>query len=448
MAKKNITHARLSALLVLENVFSREETLLEMLPLLEEQCTDPRDLALAREIVIGTCRWLGRIHHLLYNLAPRFDKFPHSIQRILEMSAYQLLFLDRVPAYAVISEAVDMARYRQFPALTGPVNGILRSITRDPGAFPPPQKEEDFIKHLSITESHPEWLIQRWLDIWDQNEVESLCQYNNTRAPLSLRLRCGFEEAEKALQAKQITVCRDERFTDRIDISGDATATQAIFNADKWTVQDGAAMVISSVVGAKPGDMLWDACAAPGGKTFYLADQMHNRGKILASDKSEARLDKVIEQRDRLKLSCVVPYILDAAKDAPPPGFDLFDAILVDAPCTGWGTFRRHPDLRWRLQKDDSERLALLALQMIEYVKRYLRPGGILVYSTCTLSPDENEGVIKKFLQGNPDFSIDPVTPYLPEAFRDAVSPEGWITLFPPKWKIDGAFAARLKRNR
>jgi 16S rRNA (cytosine967-C5)-methyltransferase len=447
MAKPTISPARQFALLVLENVLSRGETLLETLPVIEEKCADPRDRALAREISLGTCRRLGTIRYILDNLAAKFDKFPHPIQRILEMSAYQLLYLEKVPAYAVISEAVNLARYRQMHKLTGAVNGILRTISRDPHAFPPPKKDDDFAAHLSVAESHPAWLIQEWLTIWDKSKVESLCKFNNTHAAVSLRYRTSVSEIEPLLNTFNISYTVDERLPHCLQLEAGSQIKPELFGHGELVAQDPAAMLAASITGAKPGDTIWDICAAPGGKTFYMADQMKNQGKILATDKSEVRLQRLIEQQKQLNITCIETLKMDVVNDSLPLDFTEFDAILVDAPCTGWGTFRKHPDLRWRLHSGDSERLGLLSLQMLEQVKLKVRNGGVLVYSTCTLSPNENEGVVEKFLAKNPNFEIEPVDTLIPGPFREAITSQGFLSLFPPLWNLDGAFAARLKKK-
>ncbi|MBD3265337.1 16S rRNA (cytosine(967)-C(5))-methyltransferase RsmB [bacterium] len=447
MGKKPISPARTGAIRVLEQVLTRGDTLLDALPGLDEHCSDPRDLALARDIVMGTCRRLGKIRHVLGHAAAKFDKFPHPVKRILEMSVYQLLFLDRVPAYAVISEAVELTRSRGMRNLTRPVNGILRTISRETGGFPAPAKEEGFVQYLSIEQSHPAWLIGEWLERWNEEDVEALCRYNNTQAPLSLRIRGSFEEAVRVLEQNGIAYERDERFSNRLSIPAEAAMGKEWLEKDGWVVQDGAAMLVAQVAGARPGQRIWDVCAAPGGKTFYLADVMKDEGMILATDKSEGRMQRLLARKEKLGLTCITCKAMDALQDRLLADTPPFDVILVDVPCTGWGTFRRHPDLRWRLTPDDSPRLGDMAFNLLEGVKGHLKPGGVLVYSTCTLSLRENGDVVTKFIYNNPDFVLDSVETFLPEAFQGTVSKDGWMEIFPPKWGLDGAFAARIRKR-
>lgn len=446
MSNSSISPARKAALAVLERVLTRGETLLESLPFLEDQCPDPRDTALAREIAFGTCRWLGRIQSALLQYAPKFHKFPPPVQRILEMAGYQLLFLDRVPAYAVISDAVNLTRWRKFQRLTGAVNAILRAFSKAPKKGIALPDSANKIQQMAATCSHPEWLLQQWMKTWDEDAVTSLCEYNNTRADISLRLRIPYQQAAEKLQALNITFTRDERFPNRITIPAEQAIDQNLFTQTSWVVQDGAAMLVAQAANAQPGQRIWDVCAAPGGKTCFIADQMGNSGEILASDKSAVRLQKLEEQKERLGLSCIKTRVFDAVKDHPLPEMGSFDMIVLDVPCSGWGTFRRHPDLRWRLKPEDPDRLAAMAKQMLENTAANLRPDGVLLYSTCTLSLEENEGVVRSFLQTHSDFCLDPIGPAWPEVFKPAIQSEGWLRLFPPQWNLDGAFAARIRK--
>jgi len=363
----------------------------------------------------------------------RFRRFENGVSLIV------LLFLGVLPIAEIIVRTVfragikDAALYvQQFVLLVGFLGGMLAAREN---------------AHLSVAESHPAWLIQEWLTIWDKSKVESLCKFNNTHAAVSLRYRTGLSDIEPLLNTFNISYTVDERLPHCLQLEAGSQIKPELFGHGELVAQDPAAMLAASITGAKPGDTIWDICAAPGGKTFYMADQMKNQGKILATDKSEVRLQRLIEQQKQLNITCIETLKMDAVNDSLPLDFTEFDAILVDAPCTGWGTFRKHPDLRWRLHPGDSKRLGLLSLQMLEQVKLKVRNGGVLVYSTCTLSPNENEGVVEKFLAKNPNFEIEPVDALIPALFREAITPQGFLTLFPPLWNLDGAFAARLKKK-
>ncbi|MDP8244770.1 MAG: 16S rRNA (cytosine(967)-C(5))-methyltransferase RsmB [Candidatus Hinthialibacter antarcticus] len=435
--------ARSAALQLLDACLTHDETMMDALDEIEDPDIDKRDAALAREIALGTCRRLGAVRFAIRRLAKNFENFPGAVQRILELSAYQLLFLDRTPAYAVVSDAVELTRAAKCGGLSKAVNGILRNLDRQKDEIEFPQPTPDLQSYLSITESHPAWLIEQWRAQLGESKTRELCEYNNTRAPLSLRLR-DREAALKALDKLGVAYSLDERFGDRVEIESNPDAS--LFDETFWTAQDGAAQLAAACVGAAPGMRIWDVCSAPGGKTFYMADRLKNEGKIIAGDRSRRRLSRLTRLQAHLGLHCVETHLLDVL--SKPVKFDEpFDAVLLDAPCTGWGAFRRRPDLRWRLHPADAQRLAETSLEMMERACVAVKKGGVLVYSTCTLSREENAGVVQTFLQRHPQFERDSVAPFLPPAFETAVNPDGALELFPPQWGLDGAFAARLKKK-
>ena len=435
--------ARSAALQLLDACLTHDETMMDALDEIEDPDIDKRDAALAREIALGTCRRLGAVRFAIRRLAKDFENFPGAVQRILEMSAYQLLFLDRTPAYAVVSDAVELARAARCGGLSKAVNGILRNLDRQKSDIEFPKPQPDLQSYLAITQSHPTWLIEKWRGQFGEKKARELCEYNNTRAPLSLRLR-DRDAALKALEDQGVPFTLDERFGDRVDIS--THTASSLFEQSHWTAQDGAAQLASACVGAAPGMRIWDVCSAPGGKTFFMADRMNNEGKIIAGDRSRRRLSRLTRLQAQLGLSCIEPHALDVL--SKPVNFDEpFDAVLVDAPCTGWGAFRRRPDLRWRLNPADAQRLAETSLELLHRTCGAVKNGGVLVYSTCTLSREENTGVVEAFLQSHAEFERESVGPFLPPAFADAVHSNGALELFPPQWGLDGAFAMRLKRK-
>ncbi len=435
--------ARSAALQLLDACLTHDETMMEALDDIDEPAIDKRDAALAREIALGTCRNLGAVRFALRKLAKNVENFPGVVQRILELSAYQLMYLDRTPAYAVVSDAVELARAARCGGLSKAVNGILRNLDRQKGEMELPPPSPDLQSYLSITQSHPTWLIEQWRSQMGEDNTRALCEFNNTRAPLSLRLR-DREAALKALDDAGVEYALDERFGDRVDIQ--STTDASLFQNPLWTVQDGGAQLAAACVGAAPGMRIWDVCSAPGGKTFFMADRMNNEGAIIAGDRSRKRLSRLTRMQAQMGLSCIEAHALDVL--SKPVKFDApFDALLLDAPCTGWGAFRRRPDLRWRLHPADAQRLAETSLEMMERVCGAVKNGGVLVYSTCTLSHEENAGVVEVFLSNHSEFKRESVAPYVPAAFSDAVNSKGELELLPPAWGLDGAFAARLKKR-
>lgn len=450
MSRTKISPARLLAMDLLHEVLTEEATLLDAIEDADDLHVSGRDRALAHEIARGTCRNLGPIRYLLNRLAPRMGDFPDAVRRILELSAYQLLYLDRVPAYAVLSDAVELARHWRCGGLSGAVNGILRNLQRKGGSMGLPLADDGIEDYLSITLSHPRWLVRQWLSERGAEQTQQLCQFNNQRAPLMLRLRMPLNEALQALQEFGIEAKPHGALPNCVVIQpGNHPKDDDFFDHPGWVIQDGAAMLVGFAAGAQPGWRVWDVCAAPGGKTAHLADQMRDEGLLLATDRNEMRMERVCDIAERLELSIVQPNVLDVLSDSIDYVVESgpFDLVLVDAPCTGLGTFRRHPDLRWRLHPNDAQRLGQQALQMLESVAPLVKPGGYLLYSTCTLSAEENRQAAQRFLAQNSGFESDSLRGRIPESFDAAITPEGWLEIDPPTWKLDGMFAARFRKK-
>ncbi len=443
----SISPARLWALKIVDAVFTEGKLLLDELPLLENAVLADNDFRLAREIISGTCRYWGKCRFVLNQFASNLDNLPTIVQRILELSTYQLFYLDRVPDYAVLNDAAELTRYHKYPKLTRVVNGILRNIKRKQHAINWPQRSEDFARTIAVEHSHPQWLVESWINRWGKEKTETLCQYNNSRAPLSLRL-CGEpSEAKKELLRRNVAFHADDRFPNRVEIAGEFSPPPGFFQTPYWTAQDGAAMLVVDLLKPQPNWSVWDACAAPGAKTIYIEEQMNFQGKIIATDKNANRLQNLKKQINLSKHSIVETHVVDLLSNRKHLDLGTFDAILIDAPCTGWGTFRRHPDLRWRLNPQDPERLGDFALQLLNNSQKRLKLGGILVYSTCTLSLEENENVVTQFLLKHPNYEIEPAAQFLPHAFQAAQTGQGSYCLFPPDWNLDGSFGVRLRKR-
>jgi len=443
---QSIAPARIWALKLFDAVMTEGKTLNEVLPQLESAGLAENDFRLAREIISGTCRYWGKCRFALNQFASNLEKLPTIIQRILELSTYQLFYLDRIPDYAVLNDAVELSRRNRFSKLTGVVNGILRNLERNMHSIKWPDSKDHFAYAIAIEHSHPQWLVEEWCKRWGNQKTEELCRYNNTRAPLSLRIRGDFDKAIQELTTQNVAFQIDNRFQNRVDISPDCTLDSVFFQNPNWVAQDGASMLVVDLLNPQPGWRVWDTCAAPGGKSFYIADRMNQEGEILASDKSANRLQALIDQKQFLKDEFIQTQVIDLQAKNLSLDLGEFDAILVDAPCSGWGTFRRHPDLRWRIRPEDPKRLAKLALQLLDRAQKYLKSGGILVYSTCTLSAEENENVVTQFLNLHPNYEIEPAASFLPNTFQCAETKQKSFGLFPSDWNLDGSFGVRLRK--
>ncbi len=350
---------------------------------------------------------------------------------VLRLGAYQLLHMDGVPAYAAVSQAVEQAGRRGG----GFVNAVLRAVGRsgeDPARFPDP--DADPAGWLATWGSHPRWLVERWLARWPRADVEALVEADNQVPPLTLFPLVDETEALRRLDAAGIGATPVGEGTGclRLEPGSDPRAALAAVPA---VVQDPAAALVVRYARPDPGAWVADLCAAPGGKALALSREAPY---VLAADRSATRLGLVRENAERVG-GRVLPLV--ARAERPPLRGAPF--VLVDVPCTGTGTLRRHPDARWRLGEDDPALLAAVQEAILEGAAEVVTPGGLLVYSTCTLEPEENEARVEAFLAAHDEFRMEP-----PEGMDSTVlDAEGRLTVLPWRSGFDGAFAARMRRS-
>jgi 16S rRNA (cytosine967-C5)-methyltransferase len=385
------------------------------------------DRNLARELVRGAVVWRGRIDHTLSRLLTRpLKDLPPPIRNLLRIGAYQVLFLDQVPAYAAVSESVRLARQHGHAGTAGLVNAVLRRVA-DPSDVHSWRSadalagEMDPVDRLALLWSHPAWMVRRWVDRLGLQETESLCQANNRIPPVTLR----HNSLKGPLQALLDRLCAEggrvrphplqEGFL--VVSEGWGLFRTPLFEEGWAAVQDVSAGLAVLLLDPRPGETVLDLCAAPGGKTGFIAERMEDRGRVVALDRHAGRLRRLTENARRLGLRSVETAVLDAS--APDAGDELstrygeFDRALVDAPCSGLGVLARRPDIRWRRDPSDLPELARAQLQLLSRGAASLRRGGVLVYSTCTTEPEENEGVVEAFLAAHPEFEVEPARDYL-----------------------------------
>ncbi len=406
----------------------------------------PRDRAFLLELVYGALRNRSRLDWALDRLSsqPLTSTDPWT-RNLLRLGAYQILFLDRVPVSAAVNTSVELAKKRGRK--TGYVNGLLRNLDRqrDGIVWPGP---EDPVKRLSVLHSHPAWLLSRWIDRYGMEATEEALRRNNQPAPLvirtnSLRTTRG---ALAALLVEQGAEVRETRYAPaglEILTSPGLPALPA-FQDGLFMVQDEAAQLVALMLGAMPGDAVLDACAAPGGKAAHLAELMQNRGRITALDIDAVRLDRIRENSRRLNAEIIEPVKADASTY----GLGSYDRVLIDAPCSGLGVLRRHPDGRWNKTEADILVRCRAQAAILANCARLLKPGGSLVYATCTTEPEENEQIIDGFLKASGGaFALDDPRPLLPQAARRLVDSRGFLRTFPAAPEMDGFFGARLVRR-
>ena len=403
---------------------------------------DARDSAFILELVYGVLRNRLRIDWIL----DRFSAKPvastdDNTRNILRLGAYQLLFLDKVPASAAVNTATELAK--MHGKKQSYVNGLLRNIERSKEKLPLPDAP-DAAKRLSLLYSHPEWLVKRWTKRVGVEQTEEVLRNNNKPAPLVARtntLRGTREELVQLLGSQGASVRRTTFSPSGIEIlSSPGMTTLPAFREGRFLVQDEAAQLVGFILSPLPGETVLDACAAPGGKAMHLAEQMHDQGEVVALESDAQRIGRIAENSGRLGISIVKPVRGDASTFRA----GSYDRVLIDAPCSGLGVLRRHPDGRWTKKEGTIRERAVLQEKILENCSRLLKPGGVLVYATCTTEPEENENIVRSFLSRNAGFTLDDPHPHLPGEAAKLVGDDLFFRTFPAAPDMDGFFAARI----
>jgi 16S rRNA (cytosine967-C5)-methyltransferase len=408
---------------------------------------DPRDRALATELVYGTLRWQ---RYLDWILAPhsrrRLDGLDVRARALLRLTAYQIAFLERVPSFAAVNDAVTLARRGARPGVAEFVNAVLRSFSRRGARERDPQPPANPAEALALRCSFPTWIAARWIERWGAAEAENLMRAMNERPPLTLRantLKTTREALAARLGAEDGVVTRPAPHAPEglVAEPGGRPADWRAFADGAFAVQDEASMLVTRLLDPRPGETIADACAAPGTKTTHLGQLMEDTGRILAFDPQPARLGLVKEATARLGLTIVAT--LDGTAEALAPRFlAACDAVLVDAPCSNLGVLRRNPEVKWRRLPADIAASAARQRGILDAAATMVRPGGRLVYATCSLEPEENDRVTRDFLAARPDFALDP-----PAAFPVPLD-GGVLRCLPHRLGTDGFTAVRLRRGK
>jgi 16S rRNA (cytosine967-C5)-methyltransferase len=403
-----------------------------------------RDVGLATEIIYGTLRWQ---RYLDWILAPhsrrRLDALDPRVRVALRMAAYQLVFLERVPAFAAVNDAVTLARGRT-PGLAEYTNAVLRSFARRGAREREPAPPRDPVDALATRCSFPTWLAARWIGRYGATEAEALMRALNERPPVTLRantLRLTREALAERLAAEDGVATRPTTLAPEGLVAAHAGAPGVwkAFGEGACVAQDEASMLVARLLEPRAGETVADVCAAPGTKTTHLAQLMDDRGHLLALDPVPARLARVQEAAIRLGVS-IVETVPGTVQDAARTRADTCDAVLVDAPCSNLGVLRRNPEVKWRRHAGDVAAAAVRQAEILGAAATMLKPGGRLVYATCSLEPEENDEVVAGFLSRRHDVRIDPPTTF-PVALEGGV-----LRMRPDRHGTDGFTAVRLRR--
>lgn len=443
MRERNVTNARACALRVL-TACRRSGAWADasLKAQLERAQLSAQDAALCSRIVYGVVQnELLLDWYLAAYCTQRLEKLQPPLAEILRMGAYQILFLDKVPDHAAVSEAVELCRANGRAAASGLVNAVLRRLAQNKAQLPPlPQGD---MARLSIAYSHPQWLVERLSALLGAAECEKFLRIDNMPAPMTVQvnpLKTTAAALMDELRGEGISVRAHDWVSDCLELSGTGDlSTLSAFYHGRFTVQDAAAKFVTCAATPAPGQQLLDVCAAPGGKSFAAAFSMRGQGKILACDLHENKLKRIREGAQRLGISCIETAAADG-RVFHPEWEGRFDTVVCDVPCSGLGIIRKKPDIRYKA----AEGLAALpAIQraILQNSARYVRPGGVLVYSTCTILPEENEQVTDAFVASQPEFTYEDFT--LP----NGETVPGHITLWPQRHGTDGFYLSRMRRR-
>ncbi|MBO9130209.1 16S rRNA (cytosine(967)-C(5))-methyltransferase RsmB [Bacillus sp. 165] len=416
--------------------------------LIEKYKVSGKDTGLLTEIVYGTIQRKDVLEYYLAPFIKNSKKLENWVVPLLRLSLYQMEFLDRIPARAVIFEAVEIAKKRGHKGIASMVNGVLRSIQRQ--GVPSLDDISDPAKRLAIETSHPLWLVQEWIEAYGLDAAKKMCEVNLLPPDATGRVNVSkltVTEALHTLEQEGIEAQPGDLSEDAIKIKKGNIAHTSAFREGLLSIQDESSMLVARVLDPSEDDVILDSCAAPGGKTCHIAELLHGKGKVVSLDLHPHKVRLIQEQTRRLHLNNVECQALDARKAGEHYETESFDKILVDAPCSGFGVIRRKPDIKLNKTKEDSKRLSDIQLAILEEVTPLLKKGGRLVYSTCTIERTENEEVVEAFLERHPEFEWDnSIQERLPSALQNYVH-EGQVQILPHYFLTDGFYIACLRKK-
>lgn len=409
---------------------------------------DSKDKAFMKRLCGGTVERQLQLDYVLNQFSSvATSKMKPVIRNILRMGVYQILFMDNVPDAAACNESVKLTEKKKFGSLKGFVNGVLRNISRNKGEIVYPDPKNDFLSYLSVTCSMPEWIVKEWLRWYDKEVVYKICRSFLLDRDLTVRMRCEDEkEVLCAMEKEGIEAVRHAYLPYAYMLKNLQGLQRAPgFCEGKYTVQDVSSMLVAEIAGLKKGQTVLDVCAAPGGKTFHLADKLEGSGLVEAWDLTQYKVELLEENKTRLRMPNVCCKVRDA-RVLEEAWVQKADVVLADLPCSGLGVIGRKQDIKYRVTKDSIEEIALLQRDILKTVQAYVKPQGVLIYSTCTISRRENEENLSWFLENFP-FAAESIEAYLPDVLKGDTAKEGYLQLLPGVQETDGFFMARLRRK-
>jgi 16S rRNA (cytosine967-C5)-methyltransferase len=427
---KEVSPARLAAFEILQQVEAGAFS--SVLLAAAEPKLQPADRALCHELVLGVLRWQSFLDAIIeHNSKRRIESLDAAVRIALRLGLYQLRLLTRIPVSAAVNESVSLVRAARLSSATSFVNAVLRRAIRE-AEYDPVSDVSDPIEKIALQTSHPVWLIERWIKAFGREEAEGFA-YANCAVPLTafrvVRMRANEEEVLSKLKAAGASLARSQVAENAWRVSQGTSMLRELSAAGQIYLQDEASQLVPQLLNVEPGERVLDLCAAPGGKTTLMADRASDEAMIVAADRSATRMETVIATSRLQELKGIKPVLLDAVEQLP-FGRGSFDKVLVDAPCSGTGTLRRNPEIRWRLSESDIRALAEQQKAILAGAAEVVKPSGRLVYSTCSVERDENEEVIEEFLARDPRYRL-----------------LNYLRTWPQRQGCDGFFIAVLQKG-
>ena len=409
------------------------------------------DRAFFTQLVYGTLRWRGKLDWILSRILRQpLGDMDGYLKNLLRLTVYQILFLDKVPPYAAVNEGVELAKRYGGKSAGGLMNAVARRLLREKEHLTKPDSKADLVQRLSVLWSHPEWLVRKWLAYFGEVETTALLSANNQATPVVLR--ANRLKTDRAALIEKLHAAghgaKPSPFSAQAIYLRSASSVDQLpgFEEGLFLVQGEASQLVGLLLGPKPGERILDACAAPGGKATHLAELMEDRGEIIATDISARGIKKLEQNIRRSELKSIRPIEADVSLELTGALALPYDRILADLPCSGLGTLRSHPEAKWHREERDIERLSGLQKKILNRLSSHLKPGGTLVYSTCTLTREENEEAVEDFLRHHKEFVLDDAAEFLPESVRHMVRGHFFLAL-PHRDGTDGFFAARMRKK-
>ena len=427
---------------------------LELNAALNKLSLDRRESGLVTELVYGTISRLNTLDWMANQLLKKpIHTLEPWVRNLLRVSIYQLQYLERIPDRAIVHEAVEEAKKRGNAKIAGFVNGVLRNVGRSKEQLQIPKQGPKF-KRIALGSSHPEWMVKRWLSFFGEQDTIAMCEINNT-APM-MSIRCNLLKTDREQLTRMIEQQLPEAEWERSKLAPDGILLShggqivhsQLFKEGYCTIQDESSMLVAYALNPKPGMDVLDTCAAPGGKTTHLAERMANEGRIVALDIHPHKLDLIRQNANRLGTAIIETRSADARELPMDLKSGEFDRILVDAPCSGFGVIRRKPDLKWQKSEKDIQEIAEIQYQILEQAVQCLKPGGKLVYSTCTVDPEENSKLVQRFVKEHPFVKLDDsLQGDMPEVLHSYFHRSGsYVQILPHYFGSDGFFISRMER--